>query len=317
MYDYAHIEAFRWHLDAVRILEKVNKQSPDVKADFSSPEEYFHTAILREANRTYKISRHAIDRTLEEIQRDEEIRNETAGRVVDVGMPTEISNAVVELASVLDTIQREFQRQDDRIQSLRSKASFSTETVYDRLSRKALNIHESMTEYTVLYVRSQLWRMWVREALNQLKRIQRTIKNPNSNYDETLFPYLSHPQIMVSTVTCTALIEEVGGHYINQHEMESIDMDNTSPTKVLRKIEENYTEVEVIDLSLIRDEVTNTRTDMVHYIRKRGEAMDINNLDDYINACFECIRLVNRLVCELVYTSIEDYEKEVLSEAID
>ena len=131
-------------------------------------------------------------------------------------------------------------------------------------------------------------------------------------FSESSFPYIAHPPLIVATIACSTMIEEVGANYINTYvETASYDPNKTSPRQVLTDIEKHYPESEDYDTEKIAELVINARNDISHYVTERGETITFRTFDEFYEAVVEGIKLVDSMLKHLILLPIADFEESL------
>ena len=131
------------------------------------------------------------------------------------------------------------------------------------------------------------------------------------------FAYVAHPPIIVSTLACTAMIEEIGAEYINQFVSgKSVDLNKTRASDILETLADEFPNHPDFDISAIDETIVTARHDIAHYLRKRPEAVTVENHEEHMAQGLASIRLVGMLADQLLTQVVQDYRNRVLQEIV-
>lgn len=315
--EYVKLEAARLHAESI---VSVKGNLPEHSVRSYVPTDISLLRILRESNQIYSFVTALIGETRRIYQEDIETRQNTAGRLIDPAMPVRFSGGIKEIASLTDSAENRLSLYNRRIDQLESEASFDTDCEYEELARIAISLDRKMIDRARLYLHSHLWMLWTVESLSQADQIY-GLMTQHDRFDEmgeSAFAYIAHPPIVVSTLACSAMIEEVGAEYINQFVSgKSVNPENTQASKVLEKISGEFTEEPDFDISAIRETIVTSRNDISHYLSKRPKAVTAENLENHVTQGLASIRLVGLLNDDLVTDVFQDYRHRVLHQIVN
>lgn len=273
--------------------------------------------FLRILNQSAQLYRKAVALTSEaeeEYDSDLERRKETSARLIDPAMPVRFSSGITNIASLIEPADEMLSQQLGSIEELTEEAIFENESSYEGMAREAINISRNIAELVRIHLHTHLWGIWINESLSQASQVHQQIKNRDEfeNPIDSIYPYVAHPPLIVATLGCTAMIEEVGGHYLKKFTDENIDLDNTNCREVLRSLNSTYPRAKQYDISTITETVVAARNDFSHYLIERQDAIVTSSISKYIELCQECIRLVGILVREMRLVQFREYRETVL-----
>lgn len=252
-------------------------------------------------------------------EQDIEMRNKTVGRLIDPAMPVQMSGGLYKIARQLDSGEPALRGFENRLQDLEAEAEFGTGDGYESVGRMALKLSKEIIERTRLHLHAHLWMLWTLEGVSQASQIHSVMTEYETHSDmpEGAFEYLAHPPIIVSTMACTAMIEEVGAVYINKETDYSVDYDGTRCSEVLRKLEKGYSRSENHDFEVISESLIPKRTDFAHYMRRRQSGMGEAELIEHTEAAMETLKLIRALVTDLLSDKLNEHFEEVRKPMID
>lgn len=317
MKEYIELEAVRLYIESEISLQN---DVPEHGVSPSLPTDFSNLQILRESNRIHDYVTDLGLETRRIYENDIVTRQETVGRVIDPAMPVRFSGGIEEIASLLDSADGQLSQLERTIDQIESESTFNTDCSYDEPARIAITLDRKMIERAMLYLHSHLWMLWTLESLEQADQIYGLMQRQDrfSEVGEDAFAYLAHPPIIVSTLACTAMIEEVGAEYINQFiSGKSMNPDETRASDVLDTLSNEYQNHTEFDISAINETIVSSRQDISHYLSKRPDAVTSENLEKHINQGMASIRLIDILTNELLTDVLQDYRNRVLHKIVN
>lgn len=315
MHNYEQLTAVRWKVDCQ--TETKSGLENHLYAD-PIPDSSEYVNILRSTNILYKNVRSLIAAADRIYREDIERRVASDGRAVDISMPVRFSSSILDLAELVEVAETELFQLQSKINQLASDAEFEVSTVYEATSRSALNHTRDLVDIAELYIHAHIWLSWTFESLFQIRQIHHLITETDryDKFDSDDITFIAHPPIMVTTIACTALIEEIGGHYINYCSEKSINMDNTSSSAVLEDIEQVYDKSSEFDWGGIEAVLIETRDNLVHYIKSRQQSLNAEDFEQYSELVMETIRLSRSLVESMATEALKEYVTDVIATGI-
>lgn len=312
MRNFGHIAAVRIYLD--RAYDS-NDGLGESKVKVRNPVEPWHVAILEEA---YQLYPYVIDRVQEVIQcyRDNlEARAKSDGRVIQPAFPVQLSGGLTQIASIIERSELKLDRFYTNIEEYDDRCSFGTNSSYEEFARSELKTSRDLIKRARLFLHTYLWILWTQESLFQANRFGGLLENQDffPENSENSFSYIAHPPLVVATLGCTAMIEEVGALYLNKLTSQSIPPDGTSCSRVLQKMRKSHLDTDEFDLDLIEDFVVDTRNDISHYITRRTNLITLDEFEEYCIAVLEGIELVRNLLIRLL-DDLLDVDSQISSE---
>jgi hypothetical protein len=234
------------------------------------------------------------------------------GRIVDISSPVQLSNGVVETIKLIESGEPALREFEETILSLGERASFDGHPEYERLSKASLNLVDKIVPRTQLFLHTYLWIQWTTESLRQANQFAEQITDEQKYEDisESAFSYIAHPPLIVATIACTTMIEEVGTAYINSFaDGKHHNPENTNVSEVLKDVAEEYVDSDEFDFTAIDDHVVGSRNEISHYIRRRKNVVSIADFEEFHQAVMEGVRLVNELLTELIDRPLNEFMK--------
>lgn len=310
------ISAIRWKLDC---QTETNSGVKDHIRTSPTPSASEYVDILRKSNLLYKNARSLIA-TADRIYREDIERRESShGRTIDISMPVRYSSSILNLAELVQSTDTKLFRLQASIEELASDAKFDVSTIYEETARLALKKIRDLVEIADLYIHTHLWLSWTIESLSQINRIHHLITETDqyTSFDSEDIAYIAHPPIMVTTIACTALIEEVGGNYIDYYSEKHINLDNTSSSVILDHIRELYDRSSEFDLEGIDGVLIETRNTLVHYIKSRHQSLKAEDFDEYSKLVMETIGLSKSLIESMANEALKEYASNVIATGIE
>lgn len=316
MEQYIKLEAVRLYAQSLSLLQE---ELPEHGVKPYAPQDISNLRILRKSNEIYFYVTALIRETRRIYQSDIETRQRTAGRLIDPAMPVRFSGGIKQIATLLDSAKGQLHQYNLRIDQMASESTFNLNSTYEELGRIAITLDRKMIERAELYLHSHLWMLWTLESLSQADQIYGLMQR-DDRFDEmgkNAFAYIAHPPIIVSTMACSAMIEEVGAEYINQFVPgESIDPDDTRANYVLDVLTGEFSQDSDFNISAIRETIVSSRNDISHYLSKRPQAVTIENLENHVDQGLASIRFVGRLTDELMTDAFRNYQDSVLEKIV-
>lgn len=277
-----------------------------------NPVDPSHPTLARKAYQLAKLvirlTQQAVKAHHDQIQAD----LKADGRVVDISSPVQLSNGIVETIKLIESGEPALQEFEETILSLGERASFDGYPSYERLSKASLNLVDKIVPRTQLFLHTYLWIQWTTESLRQANQFAEQITDEHKYDDisESAFPYIAHPPLIVATIACTTMIEEVGTAYINSFaDGKHHNPEETSVSDVLDDIIEEYTDSTEFEFAAIDNYVIESRNEVAHYIRRRKNVVSIADFEDFRQAVMEGVRLVNELLTELIDRPLSEFMK--------
>ncbi|QLC34304.1 hypothetical protein EFA46_008825 [Halarchaeum sp. CBA1220] len=112
------------------------------------------------------------------------------------------------------------------------------------------------------------------------------------------FGLVAFPPLITATLSCTAVLEDVGCIYINKYREpgeECINPDETRVGKILDLIEKRYPDSSDFDLDKIDQEVIQRRDEYAHYMERRQQTVTAEETDQFIEGIAEAFWLIRNL----------------------
>lgn len=311
MRNFGHISAVRVYID--RVYDS-NGGLGKAKVKVHDPIDPWHMAIVEEA---YKLYPYVIERIQEVVncyRNNLEARAKSDGQVIQPAFPVQISGGLTQIASIIEQAEPDLERFYNNMEEFDDRASYGTNRTYEEFARSELKNSRKIIKRTRLFLHTYLWILWTHESLLQANRFGGLLEDQSyfPENSENSFNYIAHPPLIVATLGCTAMIEEVGALYLNKLTSQSIPTDNTSCSKVIKKIRKSHLNVDEFDLDSIEEFVVDTRNDISHYITRRTNLVTLDEFEDYCMAILEGIELVRRLLI-LLLDDLLEVENQVSS----
>jgi len=315
MREFPEIDAVRWKLHE---MQNPHEEISPRAIRYERPSQPWHISILTEYEELLDVCIETVREVEELYEQDISNRAESDGRVINPAYPVEINWGVLEVAQVLDRVEERFQRSEARIQLYNDKAEFGTGTEAEQAARSAITASQKVREITLLFLHSYLWLLWISESVAQAEQFAYLFAERGhfEQYDESVFSFVAHPPLVVATLSCTALTEEVGARYIQLHTDEHANTDNTSAKEVLKKISRSDDILSEYHVSTIIDQVCEKRDTMSHYITERYDLITIEGFYNYFPAILEGSAVVRQLLHSLILGVIsggESHDPEIPS----
>jgi len=228
---------------------------------------------------------------------------------MEPALPTQISSGITRLSAIIGDADKTLTEFEDQFNDYAQRADFRDGSAYSKHAKTELSNSLGLIDIQRLHLHTYLWTLWAMDSLEQANRFGGHIENPDTRPELPVgsFQYVAHAPLVVATLSTTALIEEVGGTYINKKtEMtgSSVDFDNTSCSGVLSKLEQHYPTIGEYDVDAIRSHVVNSRNDFSHYITRRGDAITLDNFEEYYLALRGGLSLVLKIVDQLIFQQL-------------
>lgn len=308
MYNLGQIEAVRLVVNRRIENESSLSEGPVTVPDSPDP---WKIAILRESDDLYEYTAELTQTAFDLYAEDLWARVETDGRLVEIAFPVQLSRGIVKMSQLIGDAERRLEKFDLKLRNCCEHVEFLDGSPFDEQSRIALKLSQEMIERQRLHLHTYLWVLWTQESLEQANQFGGVVKNPDFRPEqrEDSFQYIAHSPLVVATLSITAMIEEIGATYINKHTEDSVDFNNTSCSKVLKDLERHYPKIDEYDVNSIRRYVVDSRNDYAHYITRRGDAITLENFEEYYSAIREGLSLVKEIADQLIMESIAKYEK--------
>lgn len=303
MHSYREIAAARWFLqDLSRQEYRLKTRSLSIPV----PQDVWHIEIVRSSKEVYEFVLYILNQATTIYEEDIEMRYEADGRAIDLGVPVELSGGVINIASLMEAAIPELGNLIEELDSFAEKDSFGGNSLYETAARHALRFVHVIRDRVPLFLHSYLWILWAIEAVDQAGRIAHRISNNHFRKNsEASFPYMAHPPILVATLACTALTEEIGAIYLKEIIGEEVKKNHTSFKNILERLENNNLNSD-FDINFIQDNLYDIRISLAHYILKRKNAVSMGEFEDFATAVFECTDLVKAMANDLIFGYLEE-----------
>lgn len=306
MREFGDLEAVKILLDQERNAEEKVKMPP--------VHDPWHVAIIRNGQQLCNCVQTVIIKAINNYHQQIQIEQNTDGRVVKMHHPVRVSGGIqdaIELLEMVDPILNEF---EERFEILNENAGFKSGDIYEDISKNALNFRQKIIPRVRLHIHTYLWILWTHESLNHAIQFHGLMEKQHEFEELThaSFPYISHPPLIVATIACSAMLEEVGATWLNAY-VDNIDYekDNTTAGGVVSNIEMHYSQSHEFDVEGIKEWVVGTRNDISHYVTRRGETVSLDEFEEFAVAVQEGINLVDSLLSELVVPPIEEFRSDL------
>jgi|GEM_PF-682393 hypothetical protein len=300
-------------VDAVKILldQELNAQQ---KVRIYPVHDPWHVAIIRNGQQLCNYAQAVIIKAINNYHQQRQIEQNTDGRVVNMHHPVRLSGGVQDAIELLETVEPILDDFEESFEILNENAGFRSGDIYENVSKNALNFQEKIIPRVRLHIHTYLWILWTHESLNQAIQFHGLMETRHEFEELThaSFPYISHPPLIVATIACSAMLEEVGATWLNAY-VDKIDykMDNTSAGSVMSDIEMHYSQSHEFDVEGIEEWVVDTRNDISHYVTRRGGTVSLDEFEEFAVAVQEGINLVDSLLSELVVPPIEEFRSDL------
>lgn len=305
------VTAARWHAFC---LHEINREISKIKVPAPSVVDEPFLRILFQSAQLYRKAVALTSEAEDEYDSDLERRKETSARLIDPAMPVRFSSGITNIASLIEPADEMLSQQLGSIEELTEEAMFENESNYEGIAREAINISRDIAVLVRIHLHTHLWGIWINESLSQASQVYQQIKNRDEFEDpiDSIYPYVAHPPLIVATLGSTAMIEEVGGHFLKKFTDTNIDSDNTNCREVLRSLNDAYPRAEQYDISTITETVVEARNDFSHYLIERQDAIATPDISRYIELCQECIRLAGILAREMCIVQFRECQETVI-----
>ncbi|QLG63734.1 hypothetical protein [Halorarum salinum] len=311
MIDFGHLEAIRFCLDWRMDQEE---EFPEQKVKYQKSENQWLVSIVRESYELSKFTRTSVNEAIKNYHRQIRTESETAGRLIDPANPVQISGGVLNSIKLKDEVEPQLNGFEDRIEQFGSEAVFGGHDEYEELAKAGLNYSRTILPRIRLFIHTYLWILWTHEALHQANRFGANLQSEHrfESFTTAAFPYIAHPPLIVATIACTTMIEEVGAEYINSYiDGKDYDRDHTSASSILTDLENKYAASDDFDINSIRSQVVESRDDVSHYVTKRDDVVNIDDFEEFYNSVIEGIELVDELLGELISRPTARFYKQI------
>ncbi|TQQ79188.1 hypothetical protein EGH24_12415 [Halonotius terrestris] len=302
MRDFGDVEAVRISLNS--------GIKRDGKTSVQMPQDRWNAAIIRESQQLCQFVQTTVEQAIETYYDQLNIEANSDGRVVAIRHPVRLSGGVLDTIRLLEEIEPILDQYVDSHEQYAEIASFSAADIYEEVAKEGLNFCTTIIPRVRLFAHTYLWILWTHESLRQANRFAGLLMGEHDfeQFSESAFPYIAHPPLIVATIACSTMIEEVGANYINAYvAAESYDLDETSPRQVLKDIEEHYPESGDYDTTKIDELVIDARNDISHYVTGRGETITLRDFEEFYQAVGEGMRLVNSMLLNLIQPPIVEF----------
>jgi len=300
-------------VEAVKLLLE---QDPEVsqRVGLSPVQDPWQVAIIRNGQKLCKYVRAVIVQAVENYHEQIQIEQNTDGRLIEIRHPVRLSGGIHDAIELLETAEPMLNQFEQSFEILNENAEFGHGDIYEKLTKDALNFKDTIIPRVRLHIHTYLWILWTHESLNQAMQFHGLMKNRH-DFEEltnTSFPYISHPPLIVATIACSTMIEEVGATWLNAYVKEvHHKMDNTSVGQVVNDIETHHSQSNEFDFGEIKEWVVDTRNDISHYVTRRGETVGLDEFEEFAIAVQEGMNLVNSLLSELIHPPIEEFQSDL------
>ena len=300
-------------MEAVKLLLEQYPEVPQ-RVGLYPVQDPWQVAIIRNGQKLCKYVRAVIIQAVKNYHEQIQIEQNTDGRLIEIRHPVRLSGGIHDAIELLETVEPMLNQFEQSFEILNENAEFGHSDIYEKLTKDALNFKDTIIPRIRLHIHTYLWILWTHESLNQAKQFHGLMKNRH-DFEEltnTSFPYISHPPLIVATIACSTMIEEVGATWLNAYVDEvHHKMDNTSVGQVVRDIETHHSQSNEFDFGVIKEWVVDTRNDISHYVTRRGETVGLDEFEEFAIAVQEGMHLVDSLLSELVVPPIEEFQSDL------
>lgn len=300
-------------VEAVKLLLKQNPKVQQ-KVRFYPVQDPWQVAIIRNGQKLCNYVHAAIIRAVDNYHEQIRIEQNTDGRLVEIRHPVRLSGGIQNAIELLETVEPMLNQFEQNFELLSEKAEFGHGDIYEKLAKDVLNFKGTIIPRARLHIHTYLWILWTHESLNHAIQFHGLMKNQHDFEELTnaSFPYISHPPLIVATIACSAMIEEVGATWLNAYVDEvHHKIDNTSVGEVVHDIETYYSQSNEFDFEGIEEWVVDTRNHISHYVTRRGETVGLDEFEEFAIAVQEGVNLVESLLSELVLPPIEGFRSDL------
>lgn len=300
-------------MKAVKILLE---QDPEVhqKVRFYPVQDPWQVATIRNGQKLCNYVHAAISQSTNNFYNQLQIEENTSLRMVDISHPVRLSGGIKKAIEQLETVVPTLNQFDRRFEILSENAEFGYADIYEKLAKDSLNFKRTIIPRTRLYIHTYLWILWTHESLNQAIQFHGLMKNQYDFEDlnDASFPYISHPPLIVATIACSAMIEEVGATWLNAYvDPVDHDMNNTSVKEVVHDIETHYSQNDEFEFDDIKEWVVDTRNHISHYVTRRGKTVGLDEFEEFAITVQGAVNLVEALLSELVFPPIYEFRRGI------
>lgn len=305
-------------MDAAKLSIEWNMDHSDDfamgKIDLPNPGNSWHPAIVREAYRLSKIAQLTVAHATEIQENHIKTEINTIGRLVEPAHPVQLSKGVLDSIELTEEVEPILDDVKHRVKFYEEKASFDTNCVYNEGAKAGMNFSRTIIPRTKLYLHTYLWILWTYEALRQANQFGGQLQEGRTlkGFSVNAFPYIAHPPLIVATLACTTMIEEVGTKYLNSYvDGVTHHRTNTSAGAVLVDIKTHYPDSGKFNFQIIGDYVIKARNDISHYVTKRKNVVGIEEFEPFCNAVIEGTRLVEVILDDLIRLPISSFHDKL------
>lgn len=245
-----------------------------------------------------------------------ETEKESVGRAINPTIPFQISGGIYDSIELIESVESTLENYHAQIRECVTNTQFGLNDSHERVAKTGINVYEDIIRRTRLFAHTYLWIHWANEGLRQANQFGAQLQSENNlkRFSEKVFPYLAHPALIVSTIACTTMIEEVGAEYINGFVSgNSYNHDETSASSILRDLKQEYPSSSEFDLNKISEHVIAPRDDLSHYVRKRKDVITMDEFKDFYLGVIESIEFVDDILLEILEPPIREFQREVNS----
>ena len=248
MREFGQVEATKFYLDLE--LDRTGTFT-ERKIKPQNPSNRWHAAIVRESYCLSKFAERSALRAVKIYQNQVKTEAETDGRVINPANPVQLSGGILDAIELLEAVETTLKTIETQMEYYDCKASFKTSDRYQEAAKIGLNYSRTIIPRVRLFIHTYLWILWTQEALRQANQFGAQLRNDNNfeHVSESAFPFISHPPLIVATIACSTMIEEVGAKYINAViDGEPHPPDQTSAGPILSDLENYYPESAILIL---------------------------------------------------------------------
>lgn len=313
MENFGNIEAVRLSLEQEM---DTSDKLPTGKLRVKNSQNSWFAAIIRVSYQLSKFSKSIVLKASNIYYNQIRAENESDFRMTDPARPVQISQGILEAIELIAKVESILGGAEERIELYNRMAVFAGYDVYEDIAKVGLNFIRTITPRTRLFAHTYLWIMWIHEALQQANQFGGLLESDYNleRLSAGAFPYIAHPPLIVATVACTTMIEEVGVEYINAY-VEDQDynrnQDHTSARLVLEDLESSFPNIEQVNTQAIKDHVIEARDNISHYVTKRKNAVHIDDFEEFYNAVVEGVELVDAVLTKLIDQPTSQFQDEL------
>lgn len=306
MREYGHIETVRWFLDETVVA--MDGELPSKFLSIPTPHDYYHIYILRVTTRLLNYIYSTSQECSEIFESEVLSENNADGYALDISMPIKLSPGIVKTAILIEEAEEKLQQYQQQLTVFSEKASFDNNGILEDLARRRLSLLDKLIDRTRLFHHAHLWLHWTSESLDQAAQI-RTLIEEHGRFEEAgedAYAFFAFPPLIVATLSCTAMIEEVGAKYINQFTSDSVNTDKTSSSRVLNLLDKYYADIDDFDIESVYS-IIDARNEIAHYMTTRKNVVEIDLFQQYADGVAQSIFLVRNLVLEFMFDILNDF----------